>query len=364
MRGGEKVLESLCRLFPDADLFTLVYAPGRASPVIENRRITTSFLQRLPGAVNRYRFFLPLMPRAVESFDLRDYDLVLSTSHCVAKGARPRPGALHVCYCFTPMRYIWDQYAQYFGPGRASFPVRAAMGLVRPFLRRWDVRSAGTVHRFIADSAHVAGRIRRFYGREAEVIYPPVDTERFAASDRDEGHYLIVSALVPYKGVCLAVEAFNRMKLPLRVVGSGVETERLKRLAGPTITFAGWASQEDLPEEYARCRALVFPGEEDFGIVPVEAMASGKPVIALGRGGALETVVGLDHPGRRNPTGLFFPDETLESLMEAVGRFESRRGEFNPGKIRDRALDFRRDLFEERFRAFLHRALEDGPVQR
>jgi glycosyltransferase involved in cell wall biosynthesis len=357
MRGGEYVLEALCRLYPSADIFTLVHAPDKISPEIGRHRVFTSFLQSIPGARRRYRYFLPVMPWAVESFDLRAYDLVISSSHCVAKAARVRAGALHLCYCHTPMRYIWDHYLTYFSSRHASLPVRLAMGLVREPLRRWDVATQDRVHRFVANSAHVAERIRRLYGRESEVIHPPVDVEGFPLSSRDEGHYLMITALVPYKRADVAVEAFNRMKLPLRIVGSGPEYDRLKSRAGSTVTLTGWLSRDALKEEYARCRALIFPGEEDFGIVPVEAMASGKPVIALGRGGALETVVGLDDPAGRPPTGVFFPRETPSDLIDAVRLFESRRRDFNPAAIRAWSQSFRREVFEERFRTFVSSAL-------
>jgi glycosyltransferase involved in cell wall biosynthesis len=364
MRGGEAVLEAFCRLFPMADIFTLVHVPGKVSPEIEKHKITTSFLQRIPNAEKRYRHFLPLMPWAAESLDVRDYDLVLSSSHCAAKGVKPGPNAVHVCYCHTPMRYIWDQYDAYFARDRAAWPVRAAMALVRRPLQRWDVASSGRVHRFIANSNHVAGRIRRFYGRSSTVIHPPVDVDRFTAASGDKGYYLMLTALVPYKRADLAVEAFNRLKLPLRIVGSGPDMDRLKRMAGPHITFVGWAPRESLAGEFAGCRALIFPGEEDFGIVPVEAMASGKPVIALGRGGALETVVGPDDGAGRPPTGVFFPEETADSLARAVESFESRRDAFIPGSIRKHALSFRRELFEESIEAFVKKSLQEGPVFR
>ncbi|MEX2088527.1 MAG: glycosyltransferase, partial [Bacteroidota bacterium] len=291
MRGGEKVLEVLCELHPGADLFTLLHNPGTVSPAIERMSIRTSFVNSLPFKENGYRRYLPLFPRAIESFDFSPYDLILSTSHCVAKGAVPRAGALHICYCHTPMRYVWEMYDDYFGKGRAGVLTRAAMKFFAPRLRQWDVRSSDRVHFYVANSQNVARRIHRHYGRAADVIHPPVDTSLFRSSERDEGYYLIVSALVPYKRVDLAVRVFNILGERLLVVGKGPELETLKAMASKRIEFLGWQPDSELAGLYAGCRALVFPGVEDFGIVPLEAMASGKPVIAFGRGGALETVV-------------------------------------------------------------------------
>jgi glycosyltransferase involved in cell wall biosynthesis len=352
MRGGEKVLEDLCVLFPEADVFTLVHVPGSVSATIERRTVRTSFLQRLPWAAKRYRHYLPLMPWAAEALDLRGYDLVVSSSHCVAKGVRPAPGAVHVCFCHTPMRYIWDQYDAYFAPGRAPLLTRLAMALARRPLQRWDVSSSRRVDAFIANSRYVADRIRRFYGRDARVVHPGVDLDRYpAVGARDDGFYLLVTALVPYKRADAAVLAFNGLGLPLRVIGSGPEERRLRSLAGPGVEFLGWADDEALRRNYESCRALIFPGEEDFGIVPLEAMACGKPVIALGRGGALETVVAPGDPGGRAATGLFFDDPDPRALADAVRRFEASRGSFDARRIREHALTFGRDRFRRELKA-------------
>ncbi len=350
MRGGEKVLEVLCQMYPQATLFTLVHREGACSPSIERMKIVTSFIQHSPFGRDRYQYYLPLFPRAVRGFDLRGFDLVVSSSSAAAKGVTPGPGALHLCYCHTPMRYLWDQYEQYFGPGRAPLAVRGAMRLVRGYLRQWDVASARGVHSFIANSVAVQERIRRLYGRDAVVIYPPVDVHKFRPSSRDEGYYLIVSALVPYKRLEIAVEAFALSGRRLVVVGSGPEERRLKAKARGNIEFPGWVSDEELRQWYACCRGLIFPGEEDFGIVPVEAMACGKPVIALARGGALETVI-------EGETGIFFerPDAIL--LNRAIDRFETMR--FDPGAIAARVQHFRTERYRDEIAAFVRGKLEE-----
>ena len=357
MRGGERCLEVFCELFPDADLFTLLHVPGSVSSVIEGRRITTSFIQRVPGAAERYRSFLPLFPFAIQRFDLRGYDLVLSSSHCVAKGARVPRGALHLCYCFTPMRYVWDLYDDYFG-ARAAWPVRVLMPPVAAALRLWDRGTAARVHHFIAISRFVAERIARCYGRAAEVIYPPVDVQRFRLSEEPGEFYLVVSALSPYKRVDLAVEAANRLGVRLVVIGSGPEERRLKAQAGSTVEFLGWRSDQEIAELYARCRALLFPGVEDFGIAPLEAMASGKLVIAFGRGGALETVVPWE-PGNDAATGFFFAEQTVDALSDAIRRFEAHAHRLNPKALRAHAEAFDRPLFKERIAAAVARRWEE-----
>ena len=350
MRGGERCLEVFCELFPEADLFTLLHVPGSVSPVIEARRIVTSFIQRMPDARRRYRHYLPLFPAAIRGLDLSGHDLVLSSSHAVAKGARVPPGALHVCYCFTPMRYVWDLYDEYFGP-RAGLATRLLMPPVAAALRRWDRRTAAGVHHFVAISRFVADRIRRAYGRQADVIYPPVDVSRFRVEESPGDFYFVVSALTPYKRVDLAVEAANRLGRRLVIVGTGTEEARLRAMAGPTVEFLGWRDDAETAELYARCRALIFPTLEDFGITPLEAMAAGRPVIALGQGGALETVV---PPGGSEPaTGLFFDRQNAESLVEAIRRFESGSIRFEPKALRRRAEAFDRPLFMERMERYL-----------
>jgi len=351
MRGGERCLEALCELFPAADIYTLLHLPGRVSPAIERHRITTSFVQRLPDLERRYRHYLPLFPLAIARFDLSGYDLVLSASHCVAKGARAGPGGRHVCYCFTPMRYVWDLYDDYFG-ARAGVPLRLAMPALAATLRRWDRRTSTRVHDFVAISRVVADRIRRCYGREAPVIHPPVDCVRFTPTDPPDDFYLVVSALVPYKRVDLAIGAAGRLRRRLVVVGTGPEAGRLRRLAGPDVQFLGWRDDAEVARLYARCRALLFPGREDFGIAPLEAMAAGRPVVAYGADGVLETVVPLD--GAAGPaTGVFFGAQTVEAMADAMTRLETARGAFDPVALRARAEAFDRPRFLARVAAFV-----------
>ena len=345
MRGGEKVLEILCELFPEANLFTLVHVRGSVSPRIETMKIHTSFLQALPGIESRYRQSLPVMPWAIRRFDLSGYDLIVSSSHCVAKGVRVPAGATHISYCHTPMRYIWDQFDDYFSPGRSSAPVRWVMRLLRPALQKWDRRTAQSVTHFIANSENVRRRIQRHYQRDAAVIYPPVDTRRFAPDGRPrKDFFLMVTAFAPYKRIEVAIDAFNRLRLPLVIAGKGQDLDKLKRLAGPDVKFLGWVSDDALRTLYQEARALIFPGEEDFGMVPVEAQACGCPVIALGRGGALESVV----PGE---TGLFFAEPTEEALAECVKKFHEN--DFNPAKARQNALRFAVENFRQKFVDYL-----------
>ena len=348
MRGGEKVLEVLCELFPRAVLFTLAHRPGSVSPVIDEMDIRTSFIEYLPGGLKHYQYYLLLYPSAIRSFDLRPYDLVISSSHAAAKGVRVRHDALHICYCHTPMRYIWDQYEQYFGPGRSSLPVRVGMKFFREYLRRWDVATARKVDYFIANSKYVGDRIRRIYDRSSVVIFPPVDVNAFRCADGNQGYFLVVSALVPYKRIDIAVKAFTTLGIPLVIAGSGSEEAKLKRLAGSNIRFTGYVPDAEIHSLYEGCRALVFPGEEDFGIVPVEAMSCGKPVLAYGRGGACETVVA-------GKTGLFFSEQSPESLAGAVADFERR--EFNAEAIRAHAMQFSRERFRQQISAFVSEKL-------
>ncbi|MGK7344985.1 MAG: glycosyltransferase [Candidatus Nitrospinota bacterium M3_3B_026] len=360
MRGGERVLEALLEIFPQADIYTLVHVPGSVSPAIESRRIHTSFLQRFPAIAKRYRWYLPLMPRAIESFRLGGYDLVVSSSHCVAKGVKPG-GAPHLCYLHTPMRYAWDMYGDYFNPERFSRAALFAIGKIMPRLREWDVRTASRVGLYVANSRNVKERAGRIYGVDAEVVYPPVDVDFFTPAEEGgrEG-YLVVSAFAPYKRVDLAIRAFNELGAPLSVVGSGEDEARLKAMAGPNIRFEGPLSAEGLLERYRRARALVYPGEEDFGIIPVEAQACGTPVIAYGRGGVLETVTPLRDEMTEGCTGVFFDRQDTESLKDAIARFEGAEERFRPEAARRNAERFARPVFMERMSGVVQKFLENA----
>jgi glycosyltransferase involved in cell wall biosynthesis len=358
MRGGEKCLEVFCELFPEADLYTLLYVPGSVSSDIERMPIKTSFIQKLPFAKKGYRRYLPLFPMAVESFNLKGYELILSCSHCVAKGIIPPPDALHISYVLSPMRYAWDMYPDYFGE-KGHWGIRFFMH----YLRMWDVSSSKRVDHFLSISRHVKSRIRKFYRRDAEIIHPPVDAGRFRLGDKKGDFFLIVSSVAPYKRVDLAIEVFNRMGYRLKIVGSGSEEKRLKSMATSNVEFLGWQPDETVSKLYSECRALIFPGEEDFGIVPLEAMASGKPVIAYGRGGALETVVPYvmkDNVQEIPPTGLFFDEQQVDSLIHAITQFEKIEAEFDPAAIRAHALQWDREIFKEKMKNRILEKVQTG----
>jgi lipopolysaccharide/colanic/teichoic acid biosynthesis glycosyltransferase/glycosyltransferase involved in cell wall biosynthesis len=350
MRGGERVLEELCELFPHATLFTLFHARGSVTPRIEAMPIRTSFLDRLPGAARHYRYLLPLYPWAVSRFDLRGFDLIISNSHAAAKGIRKPPGSIHICYCLTPMRYIWDMQEQYFHYSDPLGLRRAALKAMTTPLRAWDVATAARVDQFIADSRHVQDRISRCYGRSAELIYPPVETNFFTPdqdADGVPGFYLIVSALVPYKRLDLAVDAFNELGRSLIVVGSGPDLELLRKRARSNIEFRGFVPKDELRMLYRKCRALVIPGQEDFGLASLEAQACGRPAVAYGAGGSLESVID-------EVTGVLFGRQTTDALVEAVRRLERIR--FNPGKLRANAERFSAERFRQSMRAMVEKA--------
>ena len=352
MRGGEKVLEAIGALFPGAPIYTLFHFPGSVSAAIESHPIVASFLNRAPAIRRRYRHYLPLFPAAIEDFDLSGFDLIVSSSHCVAKGVIPPPGARHVCYCHTPMRYAWDQEHAYF-PRRKGLVARLR-GLALSRLRAWDVASAPRVDTFLANSSFVAGRIRRYYGREAEVLAPPVDLDFYTPGPggTTAGPYaLAVSALAPYKRVDIAIAACARLNLPLRIVGEGPERESLRRLAaasGPGVEFLGRVDGDALRDLYRGATLFVQPGIEDFGIAAVEALACGTPVVAAGRGGILDIV----EEGR---DGILYEPlgdtaEQARRMSEAIDK--ARQFRFNPLEIRQRAERFSSHRFAERLRAF------------
>ncbi|HYM23248.1 MAG TPA: glycosyltransferase [Vicinamibacterales bacterium] len=351
MRGGEKVLDALCERFPGAELFTLVHVKGSVSPAIERRPIHTSFVQRLPLARRFYRQYLPFFPTAIEQFDFDRFDRVVSISHCAAKSI-VRPGRVpHLCYCLTPMRYAWDQFDQYFGPERIGRMPSAAMRRVMARMARWDRDTADRADRYVAISHHVAGRIRRYYNREATVVYPPVDTQFFQpgpceASDKRSGQpfALVVSALVPYKRIDLAIEACRRARVPLTVAGDGPERARLERTANGDVRFLGRRTDEEIRDLYRRASVLLMPGEEDFGIVPVEAQACGTPVVALARGGALETIV-------PDETGARVDEPAPDAFAAAIARTLDHS--FDRGALRAHAERFSRARFVDEMAALI-----------
>ncbi|HVH82155.1 MAG TPA: glycosyltransferase, partial [Stellaceae bacterium] len=348
MRGGEKVVEALCEMFPQADIFTHVYVPEAVSDTIRGHRVTTSFINGLPAAPRLYKRYLPLMPLALEQLDLRGYDLVISSESGPAKGVIPPPETRHLCYCHSPMRYLWNMFHDY--RRQSGRLTRLVMPPLAHYLRVWDTVSASRVDRYVANSAGVAGRIRRYYGRDAEVVWPPVDIAAFhpvAAEERGD-YMLMVGELVGYKRPDLAVEAFNRMQRKLVVIGGGEMLDRIRRIAGPTVTVLGPQPFDALRHHYARCEALIFPGEEDFGIVPVEAMASGRPVIAYGRGGATETV-------RPGVSGILFNEQSVEALIDAVEAFCS--DDFDPEAVVAHARRFSRDVFVDGMREQIARLM-------
>ncbi len=345
-RGGEKVLEVFAELFPDADIYTLFHIKGTQHPSIENRKIFVSFLQKFPFIKTHYRYYLPLFPLAIESFDLTSYDLVISSSHCVAKSAIPSPDAIHLCYCFTPMRYAWDLYHFYFGKKRTSLFKRAIISPIISYLRVWDVASSSRVYFFCADSNYVAQRIRKYYGRESHVIHAPVDTEYFLPKNNGGEYFLIVSALVPYKKVDLAIEVFRNRKEKLFIVGTGPELKRLKKIASSNVIFLGAVSDNELLKLYQNAKAFILPGIEDFGIAPLESQACGVPVIAFGKGGALETV-------RDGETGIFFREQTVDSLNDTIDRFQNM--EFNKSEIRKWAENFSYQNFREKIKKWIEK---------
>ena len=337
MRGGEKVLEVLCDLYPDADIFTLVCDREAISEKLRGHRITTSFLQKI-GGVRHYQKMLPLMPYALESFDLTPYDLIISNEAGPAKGIIPAPGATHICYCNSPMRYIWDLYPQY---RAAAGPLtRAMMSLTAPSLRQWDVSTSHRVDHFIANSAYVAKRIERYYRRPSHVVHPPVNLPRFAAAAQPGDYYLCAGQITPYKKIEIAVQACTQMGRRLVVIGPGV-TPAQRRLPGPTVEFLGQVDDETMAHHFAHCKALLFPGVEDFGIVPLEVMASGRPVIAFAKGGALETVV----DGR---TGLFFDEQSADAVVDAIERFEAATEPGCPEVLQAHARTFDTSVFRAR----------------
>jgi len=357
MRGGEKVLEALCAICPGAEIFTLVHAPGSVSGAITARPIHTSFVQQLPRAARWYRNYLPFFPAAVESFDLDAFDLVISSSHCAVKSVVATGRARHLCYCHSPMRYAWDQFDAYFGPDRLGRASRVARAVMRP-LARWDAATSGRPQRYVANSQYVARRIRRYYNRSAVVVAPPVDTVFYTPAARPpEPYLLVVSALVPYKRLDVAIHAARTAGLPLKIAGEGTDRGRLAAIAGPDVEFLGRVTDEDVRELYQGATAVLLPGEEDFGIVPVEAQACGRPVVALGSGGALETVVD-------GVTGILVDGHEPDAWAAAIRRVRDGQsgGTFQPDAIRRHAETFSRERFLTAMAAEIQ-AIVDTPAE-
>jgi glycosyltransferase involved in cell wall biosynthesis len=350
--GSERVLRELISLYPDCDLFTVVdFLNDAERAEILGKHARTTFIQKLPFARKKYRTYLPLMPFAIEQLDLSEYDLIISSSHAVAKGVITGPDQLHICYCHSPIRYAWDLQHQYLHQSGLTRGLKSLSArLILHYIRIWDTRTAIGVDKFVANSAFIARRIQKLYRRDALVIHPPVDIGMFTARLDKEDFYLTASRLVPYKRVDLIVEAFASMpQRRLIVIGDGPEMERVRKLAGPNVTLLGFQSNDVLRDHLQRARAFVFGAEEDFGILPVEAQACGTPVIAFGKGGALETVIGLDNAQGKAPTGLFFDEQTVPAVIDAVERFEMCH--INPADCRAWAENFSIEVFRKAFNA-------------
>jgi glycosyltransferase involved in cell wall biosynthesis len=345
--GAERVLEAFGQIFPQAPIYTLLYDRERTGRAFEGRRIQTSFLQKIPLLKSHHRPFLMLMPLAIEQFDLSQYDLVLSDSASYAKGVITQPKTLHVCYCHTPIRYAWDdshKYIEEFGyPGL----VKKVIPVFMNYIRLWDEQAAQRVDKFIANSQFVARRIKKYYHQDSKVIHPPVKTNLFYLADRLDKYFLMVGRFLPYKRFDLAIEAFNQLGLPLKIIGDGPEKKKLQKKAKKNIEFIGLVSDEELKDYYAHCQAFIFPQEEDFGITAVEAMAAGRPVIAYQAGGALEIV-------QAGITGLFFKEQTPAHLIDTLKKFKTT--DFNPKVIREKAMEFDQEKFKEKIKEFIDEA--------
>jgi glycosyltransferase involved in cell wall biosynthesis len=359
--GGERVAEVIGSIYPEADLFTLVTDASQMPQGLAGRRTTASLLQRVPGAKSMHRHLLPLYPFAVEQLDLSAYDLVLTSDSGPMKGVITSPNAIHICYCHSPMRYLWDRYHAY--AAQMSPLSRFFFSIAAHYVRNWDYQAAQRVTHFIANSEYVARRISHYYRRTSTVINPPIDTERAFIADDPEDYYLAVGRLVPYKRTEILIEACNRLGRPLRIVGDGPEMKRLRSVAGPTIQFVGKLSTSELWHTYAHCRALLFAADEDFGMVPLEAQACGRPVVAYGMGGSLETVRGYpDRVGRRpgresDATGMFFYSQTADAVAAAILRLEAVESELSAQAIQEHARQFDTGIFIEKIRQFVSEVL-------
>ncbi len=352
--GSERVLEQMLHLYPDSELYSLIdFFPKSERILILNKKVNVSFIQKLPFAKKMYRTYLPLMPLAIEWFDLSGYDLIISSSHAVAKGVLTHSNQLHICYCHTPMRYAWDLQHQYLKETKSDKGIRGIIAkVILHYIRIWDQSTARRVNYFIANSQYTARKIKNIYGRESTVIYPPVDIEKFDIGNKKEDFFLTASRIVPYKKIDLIVEAFSETGLPLVVIGDGPDFEKMKRKAKNNVTFLGYQKDDILKEYLQKAQAFVFAAEEDFGILPVEAQACGTPVIAYGRGGVLETTI-------ENKTGIFFKEQTVKSLIGAINEFQKKQDQFDCIEIRKNAERFGRELFKDEFKKFIDRKIRD-----
>lgn len=348
--GAERVLECFCELFPYAHIYTLVYDEDAMHGVFTDKKIHTSYLQKFPFARKKHRLFPPLMPMGIEQFDFSQYDVVLSDSSSFAKGIITKPNTLHICYMHTPMRYAWDDCQKYTQDFYFPEFIKKIVPFAMNYIRIWDKVSSDRPDKLIANSQFVAKRIEKYYRKKSAVIHPPVSVNKFFTSDEHEEYYLMVGRLIAYKRHDIAIEAFNRLKLPLKIIGRGPEMKRLKKLAGPTIEFLGRVDDDNLARYYSRCKGFVFPQEEDFGIVAIEALASGRPLIAY-RGGDI-----LEHMEERK-MGIFFDSQTSESIIDAVKEFEKIN--FDHKYIRERVLRFDREIFKQKVKEFVEKAVEE-----
>lgn len=340
--GAERVLQALCEVFPEAPIYTLLYDETATGRVFKGKEIHTSFLQKIPFAKKHHRVFPMLMPLAVEQFDLSEFDVVISNSASFAKGVITKPHTRHINFCMTPTRFLWDDSHRFIDEFKYPWPIKKLVPLFVSYLRIWDKEAATRVDKFIANSNFVKARIKKYYAKDAEVIYPPVSAQKYSISEKLDDYFLMVGRLVSYKRFDLAVKVFTAMEKPLKIVGDGPERKRLEKIAGKNIEFLGLVSDYRMPEIYSHAQAVIFPQVEDFGIVPLEAMASGRPVIAYREGGALETVV-------EGKTGIFFDEQTEIALALAVGQYYQT--DFNPKEIRDHALTFDEEIFKEKVRS-------------
>jgi glycosyltransferase involved in cell wall biosynthesis len=362
--GAERVFFSLRKIFPKADVFTLLYDKKKLGDYLSDTMIHTSFLQKIPKILRRnHKYFLPLLPMAAETFDFRDYDLVISSSSSFGKGVITRPQAIHVCYCHSPMRFSWDTYPSYIRHQRRSKITNACIRIIMHYIRIWDRSASKRVDYFLANSQATAKRIKKYYKREVKVVYPPVVLPEIDANDKNwqksakkGSYYLIVSQLTPYKRIDLAIEAFNKMNLPLVIIGDGPEKKRLRKTSNPNIRFLGWQKDEVINNYYQNCIAFLFPGEDDFGIAPVEAMGHGKPVLAYRKGGATETVV-------EGKTGEFFDDAAPEALADGVRRLRLNYDHYHPLIIRQQAEKFSPGNFEREIKKFVIEKVEENKNQ-